>query len=118
MAKPNIFVTIITFLGFVVNLINFALFNQQIPFWFGYIFNTIGTIASISFFVKAGCIQSIFYKERYENEDQSDNENGVIEIVTTERDVEAKPSMTKIEEIAQQDQQENEIPKVFGAEII
>jgi hypothetical protein len=56
MAKANLSVTVLTFLGFLVNLINFPLFNAQIPYWFGYIFNTIGTIASVCFFVKAGCI--------------------------------------------------------------
>jgi hypothetical protein len=56
MAKANLSVTVLTFLGFVVNLINFPLFNVQIPYWFGYIFNTIGTIASVCFFIKAGCI--------------------------------------------------------------
>ena len=66
MAKANLSVTVLTFLGFLVNLINFPLFNAQLPFWFGYIFNTIGTIASVCFFVKAGCIQGIFYRERLE----------------------------------------------------
>ena len=56
MAKPNLFVTVLTFVGFVVNFINFALFNNVLPYWFGYIFNTIGTVASVCFFVKAGCI--------------------------------------------------------------
>jgi len=56
MAKANLLVTILTFLGFLVNLINFPLFNSLLPYWFGYIFNTIGTIASVIFFVKAGCI--------------------------------------------------------------
>ena len=82
MAKPNLFVTILTFLGFLVNLINFPLFNNLLPYWFGLIFNTIGTIASICFFVKAGCIQSIFYREQLESD--SHTENG-IEVVTTER---------------------------------
>jgi hypothetical protein len=82
MAKANLSVTVLTFLGFLANLINFALFNQQLPYWFGYIFNTIGTIASVCFFIKAGCIQGIFYRESLEVE--MDAEKG-IEVVSTER---------------------------------
>ena len=52
-------------------------------YWFGYIFNTIGTIASIYFFVKAGCIQSIFYWEKLESE--SSTEFGIEVVATTDR---------------------------------
>lgn len=81
MAKANLSVIILTFLGFVVNLINFALFTIQIPYFFGYLFNTIGTIASVCFFIKAGCIQGIFYRENLEESAENDE----IEVVTPDR---------------------------------
>jgi hypothetical protein len=80
MAKADILVTTIAFLGFLVNLINNVAFILEIVFWFGLIWNSIGLVASIILFVKAGCIEGIWYYERYRNEDKINIKGAVIEL--------------------------------------
>jgi hypothetical protein len=80
MAKADILVTTIAFLGFLVNLINNVAFILEIVFWFGLIWNSIGLVASIILFVKAGCIQGIWYYERYRSEDKINIKGAVIEL--------------------------------------
>jgi len=56
MAKINLIVTAVTFIGFLLNLVCYPIFNTEIIYWVGTIFNVIGTIASVVLFLKAGCI--------------------------------------------------------------
>lgn len=69
MARINIIVTVLTFVGFALNLVIYPIFNTELPYWFGFIFNVIGTLLSIALFIKAGCIQGVWYLERYEEDD-------------------------------------------------
>ena len=72
MAKINLIVTVLTFIGFALNLTCYPIFNTEIIYWFGAILNTLGTIFSIILFIKAGCIQGVWYLERYEEDDKLD----------------------------------------------
>lgn len=65
MAQPNILVIATTFICFTIELICFVIFNIETVYWFGYIWNTIALYLSIGLFVKAGCVQGVWYNEVY-----------------------------------------------------
>lgn len=66
--------------GFVLNAILTVLFCLEITYWWGYIWNVIGTLASIGLLIKSGCVQGIVYRERYENDYIFELKNGVVEL--------------------------------------
>lgn len=70
MAKINLIVIPLTFIGFTLNLVCYPIFNTEVIYWFGAILNVLGTVFSIALFIKAGCIQGVWYLERYEVDDQ------------------------------------------------
>jgi hypothetical protein len=85
MAKPNILVISIVFCGFTVQLINTVIFFIEIPYWFGYIWNTIGFYFSIALFIKAECVQGVWYNEVYESEKTYNDFQDVIELTGTKK---------------------------------
>ena len=104
MAQTNFIVIGLALLGLTLDLVNIAMFDQQIQFWFGYIFDVFAIIWTIVLLVYARCIQALFYRDQYAK-DQLEIEGAVVEIVTKRSDSEPKdeedskkPSEPAIEE--------------------
>ena len=43
------------------------IFFFEVPFWFGYIWNTLAFYLAIALLIRAECVQSIVYREVYGN---------------------------------------------------
>lgn len=80
MARLNIFVIVLGTNNLFFNLLEFIFFNKELVFWFGYIWLVIGTILSIVFIVKGGCIGGQWYKERYNEDIKIERMEGVVEL--------------------------------------
>ena len=92
MAQPNIFVIATVFCGFTVQLLNSVLFFVEIPYWFGFIWNTLGVYLSVALFIKADCVQGVWYNEVYESDQTYSNKHDVIELADNERSQYNRPS--------------------------
>lgn len=58
----------------------YPVFYAEIVYWFGMAVNTIGLFGSVSMLIKGGCIQGLFYKERYVEESDRKYDKYVVEL--------------------------------------
>ncbi len=87
MAQVNYIVVGLCLVGLTLDLINIVLFGMGIPFWFGYIWDVFGIIFTIVLLVQARCIQNLFYRDQFV-QDQMQDQGGVIEIITKRSETE------------------------------
>jgi hypothetical protein len=73
------------FCGFTVQLINSVIFFIEIPYWFGFFWNTLGAYFSVALFVKADCVQGVWYNEVYESDKTYNDSQDVIELGDNEK---------------------------------
>lgn len=56
------------FCGLTIQLLNSVLFIIEIPYWFGYIFNTLGIFLTTYLLIWGECVQGCWYNEVYEHQ--------------------------------------------------